>query len=140
MKTQSRTRFLISALAAGFALLALPGHAAATTPSDVEPTACTWSVGDPYTWSSANTGYIRAKLTVSNSCSANEDWEGELQTKALIGWTVRDFKSWNGPADQMLQWDCKDGDTYTARAWMTDEETGVRRYSREIGGLRCPAP
>jgi len=137
MKTQSKTRFLVSALVAGFLLLALPGHAPATTSSDVEPAACSWGPGTPYPWSSANTGYFRAKLTVSSGCSANDDWEGELQTKALIGWTGRDTLAWRGTADQLLQWDCKDGDTYTVRARMVDEETGVTRYSPEIG-LRCP--
>ena len=137
MKTQPRKRFLVSALAAGFALLALPGNASATTPSDVEPAACSWGPGTPYTWSSAHTGYLRAKLTVSSGCSANDDWEGELQTKALIGWTGRDSLAWRGTADQMLQWDCKDGDSYTVRALMVDIEANVTRISPEIK-LTCP--
>jgi hypothetical protein len=133
LKKQSKVRFLISALITGFALLALPGQAQA---ADVEPTACTWGPGRPYTWSSPNTGYIRAALRVSG-CSVDDDWNGQLQRRFGVIWLDVDSAEWRGNVGQLLQWDCPDGNNYTVRARMEDEETGSVQFSAVVL-LHCP--
>jgi hypothetical protein len=153
LPTKLRSASMIAAvLVGGFALTATPASAhlagatqqqtvtgsSTTVTEDVSVKACSWKPGRPYPWHSSQTGYVRAVMKISG-CSPSDDWEALLQKKWNGIWDNVDSAKWRGNADQLLQWDCKDGETYTFRAKMKDVESNVWRTSQEIT-FRCQAP